>query len=92
MPFLPVAWLLCDRFNPAEWLKPYRGPVTVVVAERDEIIPSELGRELFEDYSGPKQIELMAGAGHNDVAVQTPEWWGKVFSFWKGRTRTSHAP
>jgi pimeloyl-ACP methyl ester carboxylesterase len=83
MPFLPAYLLLLDRFNPAEDLKHYHGPVKFVVAGADEIIPSGSGRQLFADYSGPKTLQIIPGAHHNEVAEQSPEWWKEVFSFWQ---------
>ena len=83
MPFLPVGLLMWDRFNPADSLKDYRGPVKIVLAEADTIIPAKFGQKLYDSYGGPKSIESIRGAGHNDIAEQTPEWWRKVFSFWE---------
>jgi pimeloyl-ACP methyl ester carboxylesterase len=83
MPFLPTYLLLLDRFNPAEDLKNYHGPVKMVVAGSDEIIPSGSSRQLFADYSGPKNLQIIPGAHHNEVAEQSPEWWKEVFSFWQ---------
>jgi hypothetical protein len=82
MPFLPAYFLLFDRFNPAECLKSYHGPVKIVVAGADEIIGAAAGRRLFENYAGPKEKQEFPQAGHNDVAAQSPEWWQEVFSFW----------
>jgi uncharacterized protein len=79
MPYVPVKLLMRDRFRPAEWLKDYAGPIHVVLAERDTIIPVRYGQKLFDSYAGPKSIEVIQGAGHNDVAVQSPEWWREVF-------------
>jgi pimeloyl-ACP methyl ester carboxylesterase len=83
MPFLPAYLLLLDRFNPAECLRDYRGPVKIVLAGADEIIPVESGRRLFEGYQGPKTLQIIPGARHNEVAEQSPEWWKEVFSFWR---------
>ena len=83
MPFLPAYLLLLDRFKPAEDLKNYHGPVKFVVAGADEIIPSGSGRQLFAHYSGPKTLQIIPGAHHNEVAEQSPEWWKEVFSFWQ---------
>jgi pimeloyl-ACP methyl ester carboxylesterase len=83
MPFLPAYLLLLDRFKPAEDLKNYHGPVKMVVAGADEIIPSGSGRQLFADFSGPKILQIIPGAHHNEVAEQSPEWWKEVFSFWQ---------
>lgn len=83
MPLLPAAWLLRDRFAPEDDLKSYRGPVKIIVAEKDEIIPAEAGRRLHNSYEGPKDLLVVPGARHNDVAGQSPDWWREVFAFWK---------
>ena len=83
MPFLPVKLLLRDRFRPAEWLKDYRGPTKIVLAEADTIIPMKFGRKLYDGYAGPKIVEVIAGAGHNDIAAQEIGWWRAVFAFWQ---------
>lgn len=81
--FLPAYFLLLDRFNPENSLKNYDGPVKFVVAGNDEIIGPASGIRLYKSYTGPKDLQLIAGAHHNEVASQSPEWWKKVFSFWK---------
>ena len=83
MPLLPAYFVLLDRFQPAKWLRDYHGPVKIVVAEADEIIPPKAGRRLFDACNEPKLLQVVANAGHNDVAEQTPEWWREVFSFWQ---------
>jgi pimeloyl-ACP methyl ester carboxylesterase len=83
MPLLPAYLLLLDRFNPAKCLKDYRGPVKIVLAGADEIIPVESGRRLFEGYPGPKNLQIIPGAHHNDIAEQSSSWWKEVFSFWQ---------
>jgi hypothetical protein len=92
MPFLPAYLLLLDRFNPAEDLKNYHGPVKFVVAGADEIIPSGSGLQLFADYSGPKTLQTIPGAHHNEVAEQSPEWWQEVFSFWQQNRPAKSGP
>jgi uncharacterized protein len=83
MPFLLPYFFLLDRYHPAEWMKDYRGPVKMVLAEHDEIIPPRFGQRLFSSYEGPKQLEIVPRAGHNDVTEQPSEWWREVFAFWK---------
>ena len=85
MPFLPAYVCLLDRFNPAEELKAYRGPVKFVVAEDDEIIGATSGKKLFAGYAGPKELQLVPGAHHNDVSGQSADWWRTVFKFWRER-------
>jgi len=86
--FLPAYYLLLDRFNPAEALRHYRGPIIFVVAGEDEIIGPESGRRLFAGYAGPKKLEVIPGARHNDVADQSAEWWEGTFEFWEANKGT----
>ena len=85
--FLPAYFLLLDRFNPAECLKRYHGPVQFVVAGADEVVGAAPGKKLFLGYEGPKKLQLVPGAHHNDVAAQSPGWWREVFAFWRTSTK-----
>lgn len=85
MPFLPVGLILRERFNPAEWLKDYRGPVGIVIAGADEVIPPDLGRKLHDGYVGPKRLQVIEGARHNDIAEQPVEWWREQLKFWSSK-------
>ena len=81
--FLPAYFLLWDRFDPEECLKAYRGPVKFVVAGADEILGATTGVRLHDGYPGPKELQVLEGAGHNQVSGQTPAWWRKTFEFWR---------
>jgi pimeloyl-ACP methyl ester carboxylesterase len=83
IPIVPVRLLLRDQFAPAVWLEKFRGPVKILLAGNDEIIPTRFGRRLYDGLSGPKELEVVPGARHNDVAAQTPAWWKGVFAFWE---------
>jgi uncharacterized protein len=82
VPFLPAYFLLVDRYDPVDWLKDYRGPVVVVVAGSDEIIPSALGRHLYDEYAGPKMLQVIPGARHAETTDELPAWWNDVLDFW----------
>jgi uncharacterized protein len=88
MPMLPAYWLLRDRFHPAADLQSYRGPVKMVVAGADEIIPASAGRRLFDAYCGPKELQVIPGARHNDIVEQSADWWREVFRFWQQSATT----
>jgi len=89
MPILPVTLLLRDRYDPAEWLKDYRGPVMFVVAGEDRTIPPQFGRALHDGYAGPKRLEIISNADHNDIEEQPAGWWRNVFSFWQQNAPTN---
>lgn len=81
-PVLPVRWLLRDRYPSAEWLRSYRGPVAVIVAGRDTVVPPHFGRTLHDGYQGPKLLITADDAGHNDVLYLLPESaWRQALSF-----------
>ena len=87
VPFLPAYFLLWDRFDPVDWLKDYHGPVKVIVAGSDEIIPPKLGERLYDSYNGPKILQVIPGARHSGTTGEPPDWWRELLAFWQ-----SHAP
>jgi hypothetical protein len=90
VPFIPAYFLLWDRFDPAAWLKDYHGPVKVIVAGSDEIIPPKLGERLYDGYAGPKILQVIPNAHHNETTDQPPDWWRHVLAFWQQKNLTNH--
>ena len=70
-PLLPVRTLLKDRFAADEQIKRVRCPVLVLAGDRDQIVPLELSRRLYEAVSGPKELVIIPDADHNDLALVT---------------------
>jgi fermentation-respiration switch protein FrsA (DUF1100 family) len=66
-PWLPIGWLMRDRYDAAEAVRGVRCPVLSVHGEEDELIAWARGRALFDAAAGPKEWWLVEGAGHNDV-------------------------
>lgn len=80
--YLPVRWLLHDRFDSAANLTGYANPVAVLVAEQDTIIPPRHANALYEKLSSPKQLWRFTGAGHNSWPIQEQaDWWLEVIEF-----------
>lgn len=75
-PLLPVRLLLRDNFDNVQNLKHYGGPVSVVLAEDDRIIPATIGKQLYEAYEGPRRLWSQPAAGHNtlDLNPENPMW------------------
>jgi uncharacterized protein len=65
-PFLPVRWLLRDRFSSIDGIASVRSPVLIVAGDRDRIVPLEQSRRLFERASEPRELVVVRGADHND--------------------------
>jgi len=56
-----------------------------VVAGRDEVIPTHLGRKLHDEYAGPKRLWLQPEAGHNTMDyIPGAPWWREVTEFLSG--------
>jgi uncharacterized protein len=89
VPFIPAYYLLWDRFNPAAWLKDYHGPIKMIVAGADEIIPPKLGERLYDGYDGPKLLEVIPKAHHADTTPETTDWWRGVLAFWRQNAPTN---
>ena len=47
-PFLPVTWLLRDRFASLDRIAEVKCPVLIIAGERDSIIPPEQSRQLYD--------------------------------------------
>lgn len=81
-PVLPVRRLLRDRYDNEAALRHYRGPVVIVVADRDTVVPAALGRRLHDGYAGPKQLRADAGATHNELWISgSAPWWVESWAF-----------
>jgi fermentation-respiration switch protein FrsA (DUF1100 family) len=81
-PFLPVKWLLKDRFDNAAKLAGVRCPLLVIHGERDSIIPASHGRRLYELANPPKELYLISGADHNDLLlVGSDDYYNRIDAF-----------
>lgn len=87
-PWLPVRWLLHDRYDSAAHLTSFDRPVLVVVAERDSIVPARFGAALYEGLTGPKRQIVVPAADHNDWVEHVDDrWWNAVVAFLLGEDR-----
>ncbi len=81
-PILPVRWILRDSYPSSEWLQNYRGPVAIIVAADDTVVPAEFGRKLYENYAGPKKLIVAEHADHNDLLhTLPPSAWQEALQF-----------
>jgi pimeloyl-ACP methyl ester carboxylesterase len=81
MPLLPVHLLLVDRFPASKYLHNYTGPIAVLVADGDQVVPEKFGRRLYDGYTGPKRLWQFPGGNHGTVMVQPPEIWKQILDF-----------
>ena len=65
-PYLPVRWLMLDRYESIRHIKSVAAPILIVHGERDRIIPVEMGRQLAAAMPGQAEIVTFPLAGHID--------------------------
>lgn len=83
--WLPVGWLLRDRYDSMAHLAAFDRPVLVALAERDSIVPARFGLALYQSLSAPKRLQLVSGAEHNDWFGRLDEnWWREAIQFLLG--------
>ncbi len=81
-PLLPVRWIMRDQYPSAEWLRDYQGPVAVILAANDTIVPAQFGQSLHDSYSGPKKLIIAEQADHNDLLHTLPMTaWQEALEF-----------
>ncbi|MFQ6111014.1 MAG: alpha/beta hydrolase, partial [Nitrospinota bacterium] len=66
LPFPPLASLVRTRYDTLSRIARLKAPLLIIHGERDEIVPIEQGRKLFEEAPAPKRFFAVPGAGHND--------------------------
>lgn len=66
-PYMPVRWLMKDRYQSAEKIKAVRAPVLVVHGSEDTTVPARFGRTLFAAATQPKEGIWIEGGAHNDL-------------------------
>jgi pimeloyl-ACP methyl ester carboxylesterase len=78
-PWLPVRLLLKESYSSVDNLRGYDGPTVVVVAGSDRVLPARLGRSLFENLQGKKELLVVDGADHNDWYYRVDAaWWQRI--------------
>ncbi len=65
-PWLPVRWVMRNRFDNLGKIGKCRQPVFIIHGTSDQLIPFDQGRRLFEAASQPKQFFPIDGGDHND--------------------------
>ena len=63
-PYLPISFLLRERYDSEEIVRSFGKPVLVIHSPDDEVIPFELGRRLFAAAIGEKSFVEIKGS-HN---------------------------
>ncbi len=65
--WLPVRWMISQRFDSEKKVARIGSPILVVHGSQDNLIKPELGRRLFEAAQEPKRFELVPGGSHHNT-------------------------
>lgn len=85
---LPAHRLLDARYDLVARLQHTNLPTLVIHGDRDQIIPIELGRQVYEATKHPKSFYLVPGAGHNNLYwVGGPNYFHRLKLFAEEVTR-----
>ena len=69
-PWLPVRWLLLDRYDSAQLAPRITTPTLVLAAERDEVVPRESTERLLRRFApGIATLTVIPGSGHNTISA-----------------------
>ena len=76
MPYLPVGFLIGTEYDSLSKIGTIHVPLLILHGDRDEVVPFEQGRRLFEAANPPKEFYVIPGASHNNTytAGGRPYW------------------
>ena len=63
-PYLPVRFLLKDRYDSIGKIKMINTPILIMHGEKDDVIPISMGKELFEKANSPKHSYFTSEDDH----------------------------
>jgi len=81
-PWLPVRWIMRNRFDSLSKIAGYSGPLLQSHGEADRMVPYELGCRLFEAANEPKQFIRFPDRLHNDG--QPPSYYAELDAWLDG--------
>jgi fermentation-respiration switch protein FrsA (DUF1100 family) len=67
--FLPVRWLLRDRYATIDRIARVNAPLLVIGGDADSIVPIAQTRRVYEAADDPKSLLIISGADHNDDSL-----------------------
>ena len=91
-PFLPVSWLLRDRFASYEKIAQVHVPLLVLHGTEDRIVPIEHGRRLYARAPEPKRFVAIEGFGHNDLRTAGDAFYRPLSTFLLNDSRLRVSP
>ncbi|VVN43306.1 hypothetical protein PS619_05543 [Pseudomonas fluorescens] len=82
-PWVPVKWLLRDRFESGKYAAHIRVPTLLLAASDDEVIPRASTQRLLENFAqGVAVLRVVPDSGHNSISdrAQYLQWMEDVLN------------
>ncbi|KGQ19023.1 hydrolase of the alpha/beta superfamily [Lysobacter dokdonensis DS-58] len=70
-PWLPVRWILQDKYEQATYLRAYKGPLLIVRAGRDDVVPPASTDQLIASLRNKAEVLNLPNADHSSVSAST---------------------
>jgi len=78
----PINLILTQKFDSLAKISALKMPILLTHGTEDELIPKTMSEDLFNAAIEPKQLLIVAGAGHNNVRqVGGKQYWETVQQF-----------
>ncbi len=68
-PLIPLGWAIRSKFDAIGKVPRLTLPKLFLHGNRDEIVPFDLGKKLYDAAADPKTFYTIEGAGHNDTYI-----------------------
>ncbi|MEG4014470.1 MULTISPECIES: alpha/beta hydrolase [unclassified Microcoleus] len=79
----PIDFLLTQRFDSLSKVDRLQMPVLFIHGNADSVVPSQMSKKLFDAAPEPKQLYMVPGGGHNNVAeIGGAEYLQRLSQFW----------
>jgi uncharacterized protein len=73
-PFLPIRWLLRDKFESWRYAPKVAAPTQLIAAQHDEVIPMTSTESLYKHFAkGGAILTVIPGVGHNSIS-ESPDY------------------
>jgi hypothetical protein len=68
-PLIPLGWAIRSKLDAVNKVPKLTLPKLFLHGDKDEIVPYDLGRKLYQAAADPKSFYTIKGAGHNDTYI-----------------------
>lgn len=68
-PLLPINLFLRTKYDSLSKIRDVKVPTLIMHGDKDELVPFEQGRKIYEAANEPKEFYTIPGANHNDTHI-----------------------